>query len=208
MFIGVYTIPVLVTYLGLISSMMAAVFSIDSNYKISIILLMLAAIFDLFDGMLARKLNKTEKENLFGIQIDSIIDVCSFGIVPTIIGYNMGLNTKLDLIIFGMYICGATMRLAYFNYLALIPENNTDNKPKKKYFLGLPVTFSAIILPLVFVLSFVLTNSFNILFLRIAYLLIAILFVSKIKIPKPTGVWYYIFPVLTILWSIIIFIVL
>lgn len=208
MFIGVYTIPVLVTYLGLISSMLAAAFSINGNFKMSIILLMLAAIFDLFDGMLARKLNKTEKENLFGIQIDSIIDVCSFGVVPTIIGYNMGLNTVLDLVIFGMYICGATMRLAYFNCLALAPDNKDGDKPKKKYFLGLPVTFSAIIFPLVFVLSFIITNGFNPLILRIAYLLIAVLFITNVKLPKPTGVWYYIFPAIMILWSILTIVVL
>ena len=212
MFIGVYTIPVLITYLGLMSSMLAAVFSIEGNFKFSIILLMLSGIFDLFDGMVARKLNKTEKENLFGIQIDSIVDICSFGIFPTIIGYNMGLNTKLDLVIFGLYICGATMRLAYFNYLALSSENKNENKtedkPKKKSFLGLPVTFSAIILPLVFVLSFILTQGFNVLALRITYLLVAVLFVSKIKIPKPTGIWYYILPALTILWSILTFVML
>ena len=207
MFIGVYTIPVLITYLGLMSSLMAAVFSINGNYKISIILFMLAAIFDLFDGMVARKLNKTEKENLFGIQIDSLIDVCSFGVVPTIIGYNMGLKTPLDLFIFGLYICGATMRLAYFNYLALASEND-NTKPKKKYYLGLPVTFSAVILPFVFVLTYILTNGFNAIVLRITYMLIAILFVSNIKLPKLTGIWYYILPILTILWSILTFIVL
>lgn len=207
MLVGVYTLPVLITYLGLVSSLIAAIFSINDNYKMAIVMFMVSAIFDLFDGMLARKMNKSEKEKLFGIQIDSIIDVCSFGIVPTIIGYNMGLNTNLDLAIFLLYIICATMRLAYFNYLALSLENK-EEKSVRKYYLGLPVTYSAIILPIVFVASYFFTQSFNILALRLTYILISILFVLKIKLPKPVGIWYFIFPVLTVLWSVITLIVL
>ena len=207
MLVGVYTLPVLITYLGLVSSLIAAIFSINANYKMAIVMFMVSAIFDLFDGMLARKMNKSEKEKLFGIQIDSIIDVCSFGIVPTIIGYNMGLNTNLDLAIFLLYIICATMRLAYFNYLALSLENK-EEKSVRKYYLGLPVTYSAIILPIVFVASYFFTQSFNILALRLTYLLISILFVLKIKLPKPVGIWYFIFPILTVMWSIITLLVL
>ena len=208
MLVGVYTIPVLITYLGLISSMLAAIFSIGGNYKIAIILFMLAAIFDLFDGMIARKLNKTEKEKLFGVQIDSIIDTCSFGIVPIIIGYSMGLKHNIDLLIFLIYLICATMRLAYFNYLALSSENVNNIGNQRKYYLGLPVTYSAIILPLIYVVSYMFFKEFNVVLLRSVYLIIAMLFILNVKIPKPVGVWYFIFPIITVLWSIITFIVL
>lgn len=206
MLIGVYTIPVLVTYLGLISSVSAAAFAINGNYKVSVILFMLSAIFDLFDGMIARKMNKSEKENLFGIQIDSIIDACSFGMVPAIIGYSMGMNTKLDFAILLLYVMGATMRLAYFNCLALDAENK--NKSGKKFYLGLPVTFSAVLLPIVFVTSYILCQRFDILTLRLTYFIVSILFVVNVKLPKLGGIWYYILPLIMVIWSILTLVVL
>lgn len=201
MLVGVYTIPVLITYLGLISSLSSLIFIINHNYQFMIITFMLSGIFDLFDGMIARKLNKTEKENLFGIQIDSIIDVCSFGFVPIIIGYNLGMNSTLDFAILGLYLLCTTMRLAYFNYLAL--SENKENIKAKKFYHGLPVTYSTIILPLVYIIIYYFNKSFDINILRITYFLIAILFVLNVKLPKPKGIWYIIFPILTILASIL-----
>jgi len=84
----------------------------------------------LFDGVIARKFNKTEEENKFGIQIDSIIDVINFGITPIVIGISLGMTETIDVCLFLLYIMAVTMRLAYFNISVLKKE---DNRPLKYY---------------------------------------------------------------------------
>jgi len=198
MLIGVYTIPTLVTYLGLFCSFSSCMFAFNNKLDIAIVLFIFAGIFDLFDGMIARKLNKTDKEKLFGIQIDTVVDVFSFGVTPIIIGLNIGLNTALDYVIFGIYLVTATMRLAYFNYLVL--EKN-DDKPVK-YYTGLPVTYSALIFPIFYLFKNILNENFDIV-LRMVYILVAIFYILKVKVIKPKGIWYLIFFLLAIVASIV-----
>lgn len=198
MIIGVYTIPTLVTYLGLLCSFTSCMFALNNRLDIAIALFIFAGIFDLFDGMVARKLNKIDKERLFGIQIDTVIDVFSFGVTPIILGLNIGLNTGLDYAIFGLYIITATMRLAYFNYLVL---QKNDNKPVKHY-MGLPVTYSALIFPIAYLFKNILGSYFTI-SLRVIYVMVAILYILNIKIAKPKGIWYLLFPILAITVSIL-----
>jgi CDP-diacylglycerol--serine O-phosphatidyltransferase len=199
MFIGVYTIPVLITYLGLFCSFSSSLLAVNGNIKYAVILFTLAGIFDLFDGFAARKLNKKEKEKVFGIQIDSIIDVFSFGVTPIILAYNLGLNKFIDYPILFLYLSAATMRLAYFNYLVI---DKKDDKPIK-YYSGLPVTYGSVILPLVFLLKAALDNNIFINTIRLTYIAVALLFVFNIKIPKPRGVFYLIFPILTVIYAIL-----
>ena len=198
MIIGVYTIPTLITYLGLVCSFSSCMLALNNRLDIAIVLFIFAGIFDLFDGMIARKLNKTDKEKLFGIQIDTVIDVFSFGVTPIILGLSIGMNTGLDYTIFGLYIIVATMRLAYFNYLVL---QKNDDKPVKHY-IGLPVTYSALIFPIVYLFKNILDENFTIV-LRALYVVVAALYILKIKVPKPKGIWYLIFPLLAIIVSIL-----
>ena len=194
MFLGIYNIATMVTYLGLISSFFSMYFALNNRLDISLILFLLAGFFDLYDGVVARKFNKTEEENKFGIQIDSIIDVINFGITPIVIGVSIGMNTAIDIALFLAYIFAATMRLAYFNICALKKE---DNKPLKHY-TGLPVTYVSSILPTVILIMIVFFNS-NLLLLRLAFAALTILYILKIKIPKPMGKWYYIFPIMGVI---------
>ena len=197
MIIGVYTIPTLVTYLGLICSFSSCILAMNKRFDIAVILFILAGLFDLFDGVVARKLNKTEKEEQFGIQIDTVIDVFSFGVTPIIIAINMGLNTVLDYAILGIYLATATMRLAYFNYLML---QKNDDEPIK-YYTGLPVTYSALILNITYLFMNILNSNF-IIVLRLVYVFIALLYILKVKIAKPKGIWYVIFSLLAVVVSI------
>ena len=53
---------------------------------------MFAGVIDIFDGKVAKKFKRNEKEKQFGVEIDSIIDTISFGVVPIIIYFNIGLT--------------------------------------------------------------------------------------------------------------------
>lgn len=95
-----------------------------------------AGFFDMFDGRVAR-LTRTQSE--FGVQMDSLADVISFGVAPSVLVYKwalqpLGLLGKL--IAFSFAACGA-IRLARFNVLAARGEGSS------RYFVGLPIPMSA-----------------------------------------------------------------
>jgi CDP-diacylglycerol--serine O-phosphatidyltransferase len=106
--------------------------------------LFFAAFFDAFDGRVAR-LTRTQSD--FGVQIDSLADVISFGVAPAIMVYNWGLRDLrlvlgFDVGLFVSFVfaaCGA-IRLARFNVLAARGQGSS------KYFIGLPIPGAAMML--------------------------------------------------------------
>lgn len=107
-----------------------------------------AALFDLLDGRVARMTNSTSE---FGLELDSIADVVSFGIAPALLAFAWGYGQVPDLHNIGwaasflFVICGA-LRLARFNVQARRPHANLPPKnPKvdKKAFVGMPIPVGA-----------------------------------------------------------------
>jgi CDP-diacylglycerol---serine O-phosphatidyltransferase len=200
MFLGVYNIPTVISFTALVLGMASCIFSFNGHIEYALVCLIWAGIFDLFDGFVARKFELSEMEKAFGVQIDSINDVVNFGAAPAMIALHSGFNAPVDYIILTFYCCAAAMRLGYFNVVGLIGEGPI------KFYTGLPVTFSALIFPLVYLLKFVYDGSVYTLCIRVAYSLVALFFVLKIPIPKPKGIFYVIFPVLaviiTVLWVV------
>lgn len=98
-----------------------------------------AGFFDMFDGRVAR-LTRTQSD--FGVQMDSLADVISFGVAPGVLVYKWALQ---PLGTFGMFAafafsaCGA-IRLARFNVLAARGEGSS------RYFVGLPIPVAAAML--------------------------------------------------------------
>lgn len=196
MFIFIINPAVLLSVLGLILSILSIIFSYHNYFEISVICFMYAGLADLFDGFIARKIKMDNQAKHFGREIDSIIDIISFGVTPVVILIHSGMNSPVDYIIYIVYCLMATMRLAYFNVTA------GDISKKIKYYTGLPVTYVALILPITFLLKPLLEPEIFIYILRFLLVLIAFFFILKIKIPKPGGIFYIIFPLLAFLLTI------
>jgi len=103
-----------------------------------------AVLLDGLDGRIAR-MTKTTSE--FGVELDSIADVITFGVAPAVMAYTWGYGSAAGLqrlawgISFFFLICGA-LRLARFNVMARAPRFSVPgNTPKldKRYFVGLPI---------------------------------------------------------------------
>ncbi len=111
----------------------------DDFYRASI-LLIFAMFFDMLDGRVAR-LTKTQSS--FGLQIDSLADVISFGLAPALLLYKGSLYQAgtAGLVISFVFVGAAACRLARFNVLSM----GDDGKPKKpgKYIVGLVVPGAA-----------------------------------------------------------------
>ncbi len=100
-----------------------------------------AMFFDGFDGRVAR-LTKTQSQ--FGVELDSLADVVSFGVVPAMLVYRWALGSLgfVGLFIsFAFAACGA-LRLARFNVLA----QRTKHGGASRYFVGLPIPVAAVML--------------------------------------------------------------
>ncbi len=93
-------------------------------------------IFDSLDGRVAR-LTKTQSE--FGVQLDSLADLISFGVAPGVLVWQWALSPFgwLGMIVTFTYITCGALRLARFNVLA---ANQTG---PSKHFVGLPIPMAA-----------------------------------------------------------------
>lgn len=147
--IGFYNPSVILTYIGLLSSVFGITRVFEGQYSLVFICLLVSGVCDMFDGKIARAMkNRTDDEKIFGIQIDSLCDLVCFGVYPAIIGYSYGFNHALGLISSYMIIQAAVIRLGYFN-VTEEERQRICSEPRKKY-QGLPVTTVAMFFPLLY----------------------------------------------------------
>jgi CDP-diacylglycerol--serine O-phosphatidyltransferase len=186
MIIGKWNKSVIVTYIGVMFSIVGMYFAFANGTKYAMCCLMAAGICDLFDGRIARSCKRTEEEKKFGVELDSLADVFNFIAFPIVIFIGAGFAKPYFILLCILFaVCGIA-RLAYFNISA------EDDTPVR-FYQGLPVTYTALILPIIYLLKSVLSpNLFYIVF-PAALLVISILNIHNIKVPKPKGAAYIVF---------------
>ena len=167
-------IPNLVTLSGLCFGITSMRFALEGQYQASLICILIAAVCDLLDGMMASLL---QAHSELGAQLDSLADFVNFGIAPSLLIYmslmsDMSLISWLSLLLFIIFCC---LRLALFNI------NNSDLMSKQNnFFKGVPTPAGAILILIPVTHSFIgfdwWTNHQNLLAfytLTIAFLLIS-----------------------------------
>ena len=130
---GIYLLPNLITTANLFCGYFAIISSINGQFLRACWLIFLAGIFDMLDGRVAR-LTKTQTR--FGLEYDSLVDLTSFGLAPSILMYKWVLFQHHHVgwaAAFVFFACGA-LRLARFNV------HVSDDK---KNFQGLPIPMAA-----------------------------------------------------------------
>ncbi|MBO6586457.1 MAG: CDP-diacylglycerol--serine O-phosphatidyltransferase [Gracilimonas sp.] len=131
-------VPSFFTLMNLFSGFLAIISISNGDFIRGAWLIALAGLFDVFDGLMARLANATSD---FGIELDSISDMVSFGVAPGFLIYSWSLH---ELGFVGIMVsalpplCGA-VRLARFNV-------NARLHPRPDFFVGLPIPAQAIIL--------------------------------------------------------------
>lgn len=141
-FIGCYNKSVILTYIGLAIEILGIMIVHSGKIDYGVICLIIAGIFDGFDGTIAKKIKRTETEKNFGIQIDSLNDIIGSIILPIVLMLGMQFTNWYNYIIYTIFALSGMIRLAYFN---------TVTKENKGYFIGFPVTISNIIIPLIYI---------------------------------------------------------
>jgi CDP-diacylglycerol--serine O-phosphatidyltransferase len=156
---SLFVLPNLVTlssvFCGLYSIVLASHATEPADFHRAALLVVFAMFFDMLDGRVARL---TRTQSSFGLQLDSLADVVSFGVAPALLVYELCLSTLGLTGLIGAFVflgCGA-IRLARFNVLATA----ADGSPAKpsKYMVGLPIPGAAGILVSLVVASPALTE--------------------------------------------------
>lgn len=180
--IGFYNYTVILTYMGAAAAVCGIFFSASGYPFWGIICLLFAGLTDMFDGKVASTMKRTDSEKAFGIQIDSLCDLISFGVLPLAIGYGIGLSGVFFYVSTAVYLLCAIIRLAYFN-VDEAQRQKTENGRRKIYY-GLPVTSAAIIFPLIFGLKSLLGTAMPVIYQIMLYA-VAAAFIIKFKLAKP-----------------------
>jgi len=148
--LGYYDYTVILTYCGMLTAFVGIFRVLASDYWGAVLCLMLAGVCDMFDGAIAATKKRTDSEKRFGIQIDSLSDLISFGVLPGIFVYIISDQNIIVGVIVSLFVLCALIRLAYFNVLE--EDRQKETSERRKSYLGVPVTTIAILLPAVYLL--------------------------------------------------------
>ena len=131
---GLFVLPTLFTVGNLFCGYLSIWSSIRGTFDLSAYLIIAAGILDALDGRIARMTHST---SAFGEQYDSMADLVSFGVAPSVLAYSWGLADfhRLGWMVSFLFVVCGSMRLARFNIQAHVVD--------KRYFVGLPIPAAA-----------------------------------------------------------------
>lgn len=200
--IGYYNYTVILTYVSLLSSAIGIFLCAIGEPVAAVFCLMASGFCDMFDGKIAgTKKDRTDAERHFGIQSDSLSDIVCFCVLPACIGSALIAHHTQNWTDYWWYmllaplliLCGL-IRLAYFNVTEEVRQKSESGR--RKYYYGLPVTASAVIVPFTFcferlfrpdgasVGAGLYTNGFRI-FYAALLLATAITYITPLRLRKP-----------------------
>lgn len=177
-------LPNICSLVGLLCTMFAIYFAIEGYFTASIIAILWSVLFDWFDGIIARRMKgRTKAQGDFGGQLDSMIDIVSFGVYPAILllsysGFNVWYMPGAFII-----VAGCAIRLSYFNIYGLIDS---------KTYMGLSIDNNAILLAFGFLFESFFSHSTFSVILYILLMSLTALNLSSLPTPKLAGKWVYV----------------
>ena len=179
-------VPNSITILALCSGLSSIRYSILAQWKIAVLLIILAAIFDFFDGWFARKLKGGSN---FGAELDSLSDFISFGVAPSLLIYYWSLEelNSLGWSLTLFFVACSALRLARFTAEVYVTSKPIDSNI---YFTGVPSPAAAglCLLPLFIFFEYEITFIANPYFNLINLALIGLLMISNIPTISLKGV--------------------
>jgi CDP-diacylglycerol--serine O-phosphatidyltransferase len=127
---GVFLLPSLFTVANLFCGYACVVYATRADYDTAAVFIGIAMVVDTLDGFFARLTNSS---TAFGVELDSLADVVSFGLAPAILAFTWGLwpLKRVGWAVGFLFVTAAALRLARFNI-------QTGNVTDKRYFVGMP----------------------------------------------------------------------
>ncbi|MDA3790045.1 MAG: CDP-alcohol phosphatidyltransferase family protein [Desulfobacula sp.] len=188
-------LPNICSLAGLLCALLGIYFAILKNFPAAIIGMIWAVLFDWGDGIIARTIaGRTDDQKNFGAQLDSLIDMVSFGICPAVFLLSYGEFSLWFLPGAFVIVATAAIRLSYFNIFGLVDSTT---------YKGLALDNNIIAFAFVFLFEPLFsTTTFSIL-LYMMFMIMAGFNLSPLRTPKFAGKWFYGLIVYTISLTII-----
>ena len=181
----------LLTMFGLASAVTCIVLAMRGQPAGAAIAMIVTGIVDLFDGVVARRLKRSDESRTFGQRLDSLVDACAFGMTPVVFVTSLGMNALWQQVMAALIPVSVVWRLAYFDTVGL-QVSSTSSGPGANYYVGLPSTYVALFLPLICLVG-IYDPEWMRLGVPVLCAALSLLMVSSIPIRKPGGIWYAIF---------------
>ena len=188
-------LPNICSLIGLLAAMIAIYYAIIGNFSIAIISILWAVLFDWTDGIIARKMKgRTEHQRAFGGQLDSLIDIVSFGVFPAVFLLSFANFNPWFLPGAFLIVAASSLRLSYFNIFGLVDD---------KSYMGLALDNNVIILAFIFLFHGFFDQTIFAISLHILFMLFLLLNLAPIKTPKFSGKWFYVLIAYTVALTIL-----
>jgi phosphatidylserine synthase len=188
-------LPNICSLAGLLCAVLGIYYSILGNFPFAIIGVLWAVLLDWGDGIIARQMTgRTDHHRTFGGQLDSLIDIISFGVFPAVFLLSYGKFSPWFLPGAFLIVATSAIRLSYFNIFGL----NDD-----KTYMGLALDNNVIILAFIFLFEGFLDHT---VFSIILYALLMVLLVfnlAPVRTPKFAGKWFYVLIVYTLVLTVV-----
>lgn len=165
----------IISLLNMASGFLSIICSINQNFDIAAILMIIAIIFDSTDGWVARKINRQDELGL-GKNIDSLSDIVSFGVAPAIFIYTC-INTTPG--IFQLIVILVSLLIVICGILRLTRYNVIAGKIDTQDFIGFPIPGMSLIIG-----SFYLSGLFNPYIALLLSVIVSLIMISNIRYPK------------------------
>lgn len=184
----------LVSLLNMSFGFLSIICSINHNFELAAILMIIAIMFDSVDGWVARKTNRNDTLG-FGKNIDSLSDIISFGAAPAVFIYtsinttSILLQSIVILVSLLIVVCGV-LRLTRYNVIA--DHINING------FVGFPIPGMSLV-----VATYYLSGLYNTYIALILSIIVSLLMISNVKYPKFSNM-----PILAISCILIVLIIL
>ena len=188
-------LPNICSLVGLFCAVLGIYYAVLGIFPAAMIGLIWAVFFDWSDGLIARRMKgRTQEQRAFGGQLDSLIDIVSFGVCPAVVLLSYGEFSPWFLP--GAFVIAATgvIRLSYFNVFGLVDKST---------YMGLALDNNILILVFVFLFDGLVSQTFFAALLYAIFMALAALNVAPIKTPKFAGRWYYVLIVYTLALTVI-----
>ncbi len=186
-------LPNIISLAGLLCALIGIYFAIIGNFKLAIIGVLWAVLFDWADGIVARKMsNRTANHRAFGPQLDSLIDIVSFGVFPAIFLLSYGQYSPWFLPGTFLIVAASAIRLSYFNVFGMI-----DTKTYK----GLALDNNVLILSFIFLFEGFFKQPVFAIILYAILIVMLVFNLASIRTYKFAGRWFYVLIAYTILMT-------
>lgn len=176
-------LPNICSLAGLLCAILGIYYAVLGNFPVAIIGMIWSVFFDWYDGIIARRMKgRTDEYRAFGGQLDSLIDIVSFGILPAVFLLSYGEFSPWFLPGAFVIVASSAIRLSYFNVFGLIDDST---------YMGLALDNNVIILSFVFMFEVFFSQTVFSAILYSLCMIMAAFNLAPVRTPKFSGKWVY-----------------